>query len=186
MEFNAEKHEYRVDGIVVPSVTEIIKVSLLSSQYTGNTIKMDIGTKVHLTTQYYDNGDLDESDLHPTLHDYLQSWKSFVKDFNPKFNLVETMLYHRKFRYAGTIDRYAEIGGKNTLIDIKTGQEYCWHPIQTEGYKYLLEDNGYKVDKTACVYLNHIDGNYKYREHKQPNMFLACLSIYNFKKNNNL
>lgn len=186
MEFNPEKHEYRVNGVVVPSVSEIIKeVLLLNVQFSGDTTKMDIGTKAHLTTQYYDNDELDESDLHPTLQNYLQAWKSFKKDFNPKFELIETMFYHKRFRYAGTIDRYAVVNGSRLILDIKTGREYVWHPIQLEGYKFLLEDNGYEVDRTACVYLTP-EGTYKYREHKSPNLFLACLSVYNFKKTNKL
>jgi len=58
----------------------------------------------------------------------LQEWKmliSFVqwfKDFNPTVLGTETVVWSKKYRYAGTTDLRCTIGGSPVLVDYKTSK----------------------------------------------------------------
>jgi hypothetical protein len=62
--------------------------------------------------------------------------------------LCETPLVSEVHRFGGTMDIYAEIDGKLTLLDLKTsGGIYKEHKTQVGGgYTLLLEEHGHKID----------------------------------------
>ena len=67
MEFNPDTHEYKEKGLTIPSVTQILKESgLINFGFIDPELlamKADLGTKVHQTTEYYDNDTLDMDSL---------------------------------------------------------------------------------------------------------------------------
>jgi len=186
--FEKENHRYLLDGLSIPSVTQIIS-NLINLGFVSAEIlkeKADLGTKVHLTTEFYDKGTLDLTGLHPMLKQYLDSWIKFRKDFGFEPTEIELRLAHPILRYAGTIDRVGIINGKKVLLDIKSGSVQKAHEIQTAGYEELYNYGKKKIEhikKRMLVYLRP-DG-YKVEENKNANdrsVFLSCLTIYNYKR----
>ena len=191
--FDAEKHEYKFDGKVIPSVTQIIKeAGLINLDFVDKDLlaeKADLGTKIHVTTQLYDKGSLDVDSLHPILKKYLDNWIKFKKDYGFQVEEIETMYYHSKYSFAGTLDRIGVIGKDKVLLDIKSGGKYDSHRIQTAAYKLLYDFEKPKkeiIKKRFIVYLSGNDTvSYKVEENTRLNddkIFLASLTIYNYKK----
>ena len=189
LEFTAENHVYRVGGVTIPSVTQIIKdAGLVNFDFISDELlaaKADLGNKVHRATELNDNGILDYEDLHPKLRGYLDSWIKFRKDFGFIPSEIEITYYHPLYRYAGRIDRIGDL----TLVDIKSGTVQKTHSIQTAGYAELFNYKKPKreqIKRRLAVYLTQ--ENYKVIEHKESsdkNVFLACLTIANYKKSKN-
>ena len=184
--FNPELHEYKLNGLIIPSVTQILQEVLPTNfciSPEALEAKADIGRKVHTACEFYDTDSLNLESLHPTLLGYLQGWIRFRKDFKFEPQQIELMLYHPAYRFAGRVDR---IGTGNILIDIKSGMPQKSHAIQTAGYQMLWEgikDNP-KIKKRMSVYLDK-GGDYKIIAHKEAtdkNIFLSALSIYNYKR----
>jgi hypothetical protein len=186
--YNEERHEYKDNGIVIPSVTQIIKTAGLVnldwvSEETLN-IKADLGKKVHSATELYDKNDLDINDLHPTLRLYLDGWIKFRKDYGFIPTEIELQLFHKLYKYAGRIDRVGNISKDLVLIDIKSGTHQKTNAIQTAGYELLYNQDKKKseqIKKRFIVYLS--EQGYKVEEHKNQNdknIFLSALTITNY------
>lgn len=79
LEFDSSSHTYRVGGVVVPSVTQILSPLVDFSMVTPDVLaaKAAIGTAVHLACELYDMDDLIEYDLDPVLVPYFEGWKKF-------------------------------------------------------------------------------------------------------------
>lgn len=193
--YNDELHEYKLNGLKIPSVTQVIEDVFPMSEFIPKELlrqKADLGKKVHSTTELYDKGTLDENFLHPILQNYLNQWVKFRKDYNVQFNLellgenIETMAYHSIYKFAGRIDRTCLVEKEKSIIDIKSGTEQKTHQLQTAAYSMLVNqslDKKSQIKKRYAVYLSETD--YKVIPHtntNDENIFLSCLSIYNYKR----
>ena len=120
--FDAETHVYRYMGDVVPSVTGILKPLQDFSNVPVQVLEAasDFGTAVHLACELWDRGTLDEDLLDPALVPYLAGWKQFSADHAVKWEMIEEQVYHPGLRYAGTLDRYGDVAGTMTTLDIKS------------------------------------------------------------------
>lgn len=160
--FDEDRHEYRMDGRLVESVTRVLSVAHSFDGVPKSILEpaQQRGTAAHLACEFDDQGDLDEESLSPQLDALLQGWRKFRKDFRPRWLGIESRLYHRTLGYAGTADRFADIGGKVWCIDIKTSK--VAHPswgMQTAAYSHAagvpdaarmtvrLTPGGYHVDQ---------------------------------------
>lgn len=157
--FDNATHTYYLDGVIVPSVTQILyRAGLINFSYVDTETlrqKADIGTKVHTACQMWDDDELDEETLHPVLAGYLDSWKKFreMTGFIP--DVHEKMVISRRYKFGGTMDVVGMIGKDRTLVDIKTGCKTKAHPIQTAAYQLLFEDClGTRINKRMSVYLS--------------------------------
>jgi len=189
--FNEETHTYKLNGVELPSVTQIItSIGLVDYSMVNKDLldyKADIGRKIHKTIELYDNKELDNSELHPLLRNYLEQWRKFKKDFRLHTIESEIRMFHPAYKYAGTIDKLGRIDDYYVILDIKSGGISPSHSIQTSAYKEMLEKNTQiKIKKRFAVYLT--EENYTVVEHKDNDLgvFLAALSIYNWKKKNKL
>ena len=124
-EFNEEKHEYRLDGVRLPSVTEILSPLQAESFAAINPYVLqaaaDRGTAVHEITEAMDY-DLDyEELLAPDLVPFADAYEEFLTDFDVEWHGVE-MPVHFFEQYAGTVDRFGYVDGDPAVLDIKTVQ----------------------------------------------------------------
>lgn len=190
--FHEKEHVYKLEGIPIPSVTQVIQsvgltnyknVNLEILEYAG-----DKGTKIHQTLDYYDRGVLDEENLHPILKDYLEQWKKFLSDYNITIIESELRMFHPRYRYAGTIDKIAKYKNNNiVLLDIKSGAASATHDLQTAAYAEMYEANTQKkIHSRMCVYLEQ--DRYKVVGFTESSftVFLSALSIYNWKLKNKI
>jgi len=109
-------------------------------------------------------------------------------DVNPKF--VEEPLVSEQYHYGGTIDCYAEVDGKMTLLDLKTGKG-IWpeHFHQLAAYQVLLEEAGWNIDNVRILRIGR-DETEGFEERVvspqelEPHweIFEHCLALYGLQK----
>lgn len=186
--FNSELHEYRIDGQVVPSVTQILgEAGLIDDRWYTKESQLR-GRTVHIVTALDDRGELDEAEVTGEYQGYLNAWRLFRADVPWTIIDVEQAVCHPDWRYAGRSDRRMCIhrdGPYAMLVDIKTGQPEPWHQLQTAAYERASLAVRPPVVKRYAVYLSD-DGTYKLREHGKAvdwDVFLAALALANWKRN---
>lgn len=132
IDFNEEKHEYSVNGVKVPSVSEIL--SPLNADRYGTINPMVLqdaarrGRAVHELTEAIDYEiDLwDEDEIDPELDGYVSAYYQFLFDHNCEWDGIESIVScYRGVEdeppmYCGTIDRFGIVDGKAAVLDIKT------------------------------------------------------------------
>ena len=130
IEFDAEKHEYTWEGQKIPSVSDIL--APLSAERYGEINPAVLqqaaarGTAVHEICEAMDYG-LDP-EIEPGLEGYAQAYSDFLRDYFPKWELIEQIVYYRVDGdvytapplFCGTVDRYGTIDDKPAVLDIKT------------------------------------------------------------------
>lgn len=127
IQFDEEKHEYSVDGVKVPSVSEILRP--LSADRYGKIdpfvlkAAAEKGTAVHEATRQIDYGFKPEEDF--ITSPYIKAYYMFLREVNPEWEMIEKVVGYFPISgeppiYAGTIDRYGKIDGKPCVVDIKT------------------------------------------------------------------
>ena len=120
-EFDAATHTYTIDGVTVPSVTEICSV-LTSGKYSGGqgviAAARARGTAVHELCEAYDYGTLEEVPIE--LAGYVKAWADFCRDYRPEWLYIEHPMYSKELQMAGTCDRIGVIDGKMCVVDVKT------------------------------------------------------------------
>lgn len=164
--FDAGLHRYTdADGNILPSVTQLIGRWWPIDRTFFTEDGAQRGTDVHEYTSMLDQSlitplGIGDDDLQP----YVSAWMDYVALTGPVFSLIETPLGHSRWKYAGTVDRVAQLGGKTVVIDLKTGSKQPWHAVQTAAYSVLLEEEGVKVDAAYTVILKS-NGKYAVEEH---------------------
>ena len=184
--FEEESHTYKLDGAIVPSVTQILSAERFydPSKYSAGSAQF--GTDVHAACELWDVYKEETGD--ERIKPYLKAWRGFCEQKAVKFTEIEESHFHETHRYAGTIDRLGTIGENRVLIDIKSGGKEPWHPIQTAGYAWMMEKP--LLLERMCVYLRN-DATYSIEFHTRAKfqddigVFLAALCLQNWRLRNN-
>jgi hypothetical protein len=195
--FNEELHEYRWNGVIVPSVTtlinEWIKVTIQGTDYhvnrfTGTVVPSYLmeegaekGKDLHDGAELILKGGIDWYALDPDYVKPLQQFEKFLSDFDIHPLYAEYRFYHPKMGYAGTIDIIAIIEKALSFIDIKTG--LCETVgIQTSAYEagYCAQEK--YIGRTAryALWLPKTGNKYKFEKLNDPgdfDKFKACMML---------
>lgn len=191
--FNEANHTYWDDqGNRLLSNTEILDLASLVDKRFFNDQARQRGTDLHAASVLIEDGDLCWEDAWKAgIEGECKAWAKFLSDTQFSSILREKPLFSR-FGFAGTVDRVGKIvhRGKTVwvIIDIKTGVEYPWHPIQLAGYDILLDGvEGIPVVRRRLgVYLSS-EGTYTMKPYTDPSdraLFLSALNIARWKLNN--
>ncbi len=187
IEFHETTHLYRVDGIFVPSVTQV-----LADLYNWNSVppkvlarKRALGRAVHKAIELDVQDQLDEASLDREVRGYFKAWRRFRLEKQFQCYLSEHRVASKKYRYAGTLDLVGVMDGAEVLIDTKN--TYHVHPqsaLQTAAYSAAAMEMGV-APVGIQRYALHLqkEGTYQLRHHKSKQdfpIFLACLSRYNW------
>ncbi len=184
--FNEEQHEYRWNGVVVPSVTQILAPMVDYSVVPEARMKaaQELGSMVHKATELFDLGVLDEDDLDPILKPYLDAWKKFRSDVGFVPDTVEKQIYHPTLRYCGTSDRTGTIRGRKAVLDIK--KMMALGPViglQLAAYQEMHNLEGAGIVARYALSLR-ADGTYRLQEYTDSvdlPAFMSLLTIRNWK-----
>lgn len=121
--FDPEKHAYSVDGIIIPSVTDIVHPFSESEYSDINPMILQQaavkGAEVHEACELIDYG-MDEIDISPEWIGYIKAYFEFLHDYIPVWEAIECPLFNEKGGFAGRLDRAGIINGQNAIVDIKT------------------------------------------------------------------
>ena len=169
LKFEEKRHVYRLNGIMIPSVTTIMK-PLSQTLYKG--VDEDMlskaahkGTVVHNAIENYFLYGVEDIDM--TYWLFFKAFMDWVKDYNPEPLHNEFAVYHKALRYAGTVDMIAEVDGKVTLIDFKTSVAVnkMLTSVQLEAYEKALASHGVHVEEKAILHLKS-NGLYEWVVHE--------------------
>ena len=166
--FEDSTHTYRLDGIEIPSVSAIMG-PLSAAKYRGiseSTLDRaaDRGTAVHNAIENYIKFEID--DVPPEHRGYFDAYLDWWNETKPEVVGSEVRVYHKIMRYGGTVDMLVYIGGKLTLVDIKTtaalSDMTCG--VQLEAYSQCLKSLGITIERKVILHLKK-DGKYAVREY---------------------
>lgn len=164
--FDPVLHEYRHNGIIIPSVTQILKEAgyINSDWYSAEA--RDRGSAVHDLCERYIKG-IRQDDIGRLLEnlEYVNAFSSWINKVGA-YPIETECLVHNTINgkmYGGKFDLLCEIKGKRILVDYKTGAKAKWHPLQLAGYSLASFEDGSRVnpDGVAALYLK-ADGTYKF------------------------
>ena len=155
--FDAAKHEYRLSGEKIPSVTQILKI--LTGDVYANIpernlqIAAERGSAIHEAFEIWALYGIDDVDSQ--YRPYMDAFLTWWKENKPEECSAETMLYHPVLRYAGTADLICKINGKTTLIDYKTTAKAFpkIYALQLEAYAQALRAHGIEVEDKIILHV---------------------------------
>lgn len=183
--FDAERHEYRFLGGVVPSVTQVLQPLVDFSRVPRELLeaKRDLGQRVHEACHFFDEDDLDEETIEADVEPYLEAWKRFRVETRVDILAAEQRVFEPLLMYAGTLDRVIGYQGARWVLDLKTSIST---PLavgpQTAAYLRALGDT--TVLRRAAIRLRP-DGTYRFDPltgSDDWSVFMSCLTLQRFKE----
>ena len=192
--FDAAKHEYRVNGAVLPSVTQVLRDFYDFSMVAPDVLEYarQRGVAVHKAVQLDIDNDLDEASVAPEISGYLEAWRNFRSQCGLRqadFGEVERPMYHPTYKYAGTPDMTVCLYKRWTVLDVKATADL--HPavaLQLAGYRELVNANTpkgqHKIEQRCALRLMD-NGTYRlqsYTDKGDWSVFLAALTVHRFKE----
>jgi hypothetical protein len=206
--FTADPHEYRIDDVVVPSVTQVLEEERFIdfSRVPADTLAeaQARGTYVHTVLHFYLEGDFDLDDCDPRFRGYVDSalWYLDRAKMKPLRNAegvsvaVEYRFWDPERRFAGTVDYLAwDPDGILAIPDWKTGEPSdVAAPLQTAAYEYgvrkfllptVLPRYTREIRRRAVKLFK--DGRpgrpEPYTDSRDLGMFFTALSCVHFRRN---
>lgn len=154
IEFLENEHLYIKDGIVIPSVSEILHY-IFPDKYKNIPKKIlerkaEYGTRLHLAIQLLEEQGI-EIELNPNQRASLLQYLELKKEYNVKV-LEQELIVSYEYEYAGRLDMIAYVDEKLCLIDIKTTYELDEEYLSWQLSYYELA-YGEKFDKLYCLWL---------------------------------
>ena len=187
-QFDESTHTYTVDGVRIPSVTQILEtVGLVDYKDIPRDVfayAAERSVAVHSAAEFFDQHDLDIDSLDPQVMKYFIGWKNFRQDY--PFEVFESEKIHvgelNGLKFGMKADRVVKLGkGQIGVYDIKcTSKLHPAYGVQTAGYVLGL---GFKCDpEVARRFVVHLRPNslYQLHEYKDPKdgeIFEAALKI---------
>ena len=169
--FDEATHTYTLDGVVIPSVTEICAPITCGKYPPVGVVQQAAarGTRVHELCALYDMDALPD-EIEAELVGYVKAWAAFCRDYKPVWTHIELPLYgvlNTGLPFAGTLDRIGKIDGRTLVVDIKTAASLD-RPAkvalceQITGYEWLADLNDIDVYGGAGMGVQlFANGNYR-------------------------
>ena len=193
--FDPAAHRYTLDGVELPSVTQVLKINGLVPEYPGGDFYKKRGTAAHAACASLARGTLSlEPDGSVSLktdsriRGFVESFRRWLRLSGFQIKLIETTIHSPTWLVAGTVDYYGTIDGKGIVVDLKTGKPA--RPaadLQTAAYALMLKEiHNLPVHDRITLCLDPDGGTPE--EQSYENMaedmrhFLSALSIMHLRK----
>jgi hypothetical protein len=175
--FTEQGHEYKINGRVVPSVTQVL--ADLIPGWMASEWYLQRGTAVHACAAMIARG-IPFTHV-PEISGQVQAIRRFFREVRPQVIDVELRLYSETYNYAGTCDLIAVLPGNQRRVVLD------WKASISKATPYQLAAYGliYDLDYGAAVEIRD-DGTYgmsegwNLRRYKQE--WLALLTAYNVRR----
>ncbi len=169
VDFDAASHSYRIDDVLVPSVTQalteagLIDYSFLRAD--EREVVLARGRRVHLATQFDDDNDLDFDSVPAADQMFVIAWRKFRATTGFVVIESEKRVGSSLYGYAGTLDvagYFPTAPHAPVIVDKKTGHAEWWTRIQTAAYAACLSEP--RKYRRICVEL-HADSTFAVPAH---------------------
>jgi len=182
--FDPIKHEYRKDGVVVPSVTQILSAEGFVDSRWFDEWSRGRGSMVHKAIEFYNEGDLDEDTLDPVLVPYVEAWKEFKELTRCKIVLAEQMVCSEIYGYAGTLDIFGAIDDQEIIIDLKSGAVSKATGLQLAAYALTLP-NYHRIKRYGLRLQQNGRPSIKpFTDRNDYKVWQAAVAVHHWKTNN--
>jgi hypothetical protein len=192
LNFDPATHTYTVGGVVVPSVTRILRPLTDFSHVPPDVLARAaaFGTAVHRMIYLEEGGDLDEEALDPILRPWLNAWRKWRTETKLRVLERERPVYKPLMQYAGTMDMLGELGRHKVVLDLKTGGTSPAAGPQTWAYRQAwATENGVVPEtiKRAVLRIPMQPGTqlpapptleWQTNDSLDGNLFRSCYQIY--------
>jgi len=137
--FQEEGHQYLIDGVYVPSVTQVVEQL---HNFTGPpaTAAMERGTLIHKACELLILGVLDWTTVDNSIRPEVTTFAAWWGSANFKPLIVEGVVGSKQYQFAGRLDLFGVWKTGLALIDFKTGNEYPAYRFQTAGLEIALKE----------------------------------------------
>lgn len=190
LSFDPMTHTYRVGGVILPSVTEVLGPAQtfagMFDHVPAGTLETakERGTYVHEAMALLARGALDWDSVDGPWLDYVRTGARFLAESGLVVTGSEVPVYSERLRVAGTIDLLGSWRRGDALIDFKVSAVVP--PTvgpQTAGYKYLYHDL-YGMKGRLHRYCVHLTAS-EYRvipleDSRDENIFLSSLNLFHW------
>lgn len=156
LEYIDEAHLYLYNGVIIPSVSEILHKYLFKDKYKDVPesilkAKAEYGSKVHEAIEYLEKNNemLEGLNIHQQLS--IEQYLKIKEKYNLQVLKQEEMVCYKGI-YAGRFDMLANVNGKECLIDIKTTAELDLEYLSWQLSLYELA-YGKKLEKLYALWL---------------------------------
>lgn len=153
--FDEATHTYSHNGVILPSVTQILQAEGFINTAFYDEWSRDKGSMVHLAIKYDLSGELDEETLDEEIRPYLAAFRKFMRESGLKIEKNEIPGINTIYNYAGTPDL---IGCFPTMTPVK---------------RYALEIN--KLGKYKLI---------PFTDQNDFHIWQAAVACYHWKNNN--
>jgi len=194
LQFNAERHEYKFSGAIVPSVTQIMKPLYEYAGIPAGVLEVARvrGDYIHKAAELLIWDLLDEDELEDEYRPYIEGFKLFLHETKFEADMTEHKVYHKALRYAGTFDLAGVFPGfrknrpKRALVDTKA----TFRMMESVGPQTAAYADAYASDKPKELHFQEryglrltADGKYELKPMKDigdMTVFRSCLNIHNY------
>lgn len=203
IQFDQEKHEYRENKKIIPSVSQIVR-DICGDNY-GH-VPADVlkaaatyGNHFHKAVHLYDIGKLKESSLDDGLKPDFNAWVEFKNQFRIEVLFSEMIVYSHKHGYCGRLDKVIKFGaGKHkdrvAILDFKTTSSLSPSAhMQADGYFQAFNDGYAQTPHRPQAHLKCIfhvlgDGRFKFIESDpcHNGIFISAVNVYKWKRLNKI
>lgn len=168
--FYDEDHTYRLNGVLIPSVTTVMKP--LSVTVYGSideralAVAAERGSLVHEAIENFIKFGI--KDCYPEYQGYFDGFLDWYKQYRVEVIASEVPLYHKLYQYAGTADLLCKIKDELWLIDLKTTavNNKMLTSVQLAAYNAALASHGVKTDRKGILLLKR-DGSFAFDESRK-------------------
>lgn len=166
-QFDRAQHEFRVDGIVRPSITQVLALAgIVDFSFVAEDVRihaMNRGKSVHWLLQLEDEGNLNYRTVPAALRGYRKGYKLWKERSGFVPLLVEKPMAST-LGYCGIPDRYGAFP-LNAVVEIKSGEVADWTRLQLAAQAVLIQPNLALARVIRRIGLSlFTDGRYKVRE----------------------
>ncbi len=188
VEFIEETHQYLVNGVLVPSVTQILN-QVFPDKYGGIPQKIldeksVYGTELHKYIEVIERKKPRRPLVYikryfsPNIYqeESLKEYLRIKQEFNIEVLEVEKIVFYKNL-YGGTLDIKALVNGKKAIIDVKTTAELDRDYVAWQTSYYELADE--EVEEHYCLWLpkGHL-GKLEKVERIEKNLLLEVANNY--------
>lgn len=119
--FDAHTHAYLIDGVRVPSITQILRVAYPPSPFWTDEARAR-GSLVHKLTEQFDLGLSVEPCHDPAVVGRLRAYEKFLRERRPVYTAIECPRVSVRWQFGGRPDREGYWpDGRPFVIDLKCG-----------------------------------------------------------------
>lgn len=184
-EFREAEHKYFIDGVRMPSVTQILTETKIIDTRWYDEQSAIRGSQVHKACLYLNQNDLDFDSLNDTIRPYVYGYQKFLTESGFMPMLTEQQIYNKTFSYCGTLDMTGILNDCLCLIDIKSGSIPRWAGLQTGGYLDALKSMGADVPVKRYALALKNDATYSLKElddRNDINVFRAAVALWRWQE----